>query len=56
MVQQHLEDGELGHVIGHARFVGGGLGLVDRQTRNTGFGHGVSTNACATAPSAISAH
>ena len=31
MVQQHLEDAELGHVIGHGRFVRGGLGLVDGQ-------------------------
>ena len=48
MVQQHLKDGELGHVVGHAGFIGGGLGLIERQTRNagfsTGFGQGVSTS------------
>ena len=44
MVQQHLEDGELGHVIGHAGFVGGGLGLVDRQAGNAGFGHGFESS------------
>ncbi len=44
MVQQHLEDAELGHVVGHSRFVRGGLGLVDRQQGHSGWllgrGHG----------------
>src|ERR1700761_1653033 len=33
MVQQYLEDAEFGHVVRYARFVGSGLGLVERQSR-----------------------
>lgn len=36
MVEQHLEDAELGHVVGHAGFVRGGLGLVDGQRGTRG--------------------
>src|SRR6202043_3033542 len=43
VVQQHLEDGQLGHVVRHARLVGGGLRLADREKWNTRIGHGVST-------------
>nr|BBX77266.1 hypothetical protein MFLOJ_10530 [Mycobacterium florentinum] len=43
MVQQHLEDAELGHVVGYGRLVGGGLGLAERQSGDAGCCHRVST-------------
>ena len=39
---KHLEDAELGHVIGHGRLVGGGLGLAERQSGHAGCCHCLS--------------
>ena len=43
VIQQHLKDGQFGHVVGYARLIGGGLGLRHRQPRDTRLGHGVTT-------------
>src|SRR3954470_22807961 len=43
MIQKHLKDGQFGHVVRYPGLVGGGLGLLHRQPRNTALGQGVIT-------------